>query len=333
VQLQKHEKRLGFAEENLQDAGDDFKKIEKAIGETNAQLVGDALATQAELNNLRGAMSTTVEEIYSLLSKMKLAQQKLPKVSVVSNPFCFTETVVLSRKTPGTMFVMDCTNTLYRMGGTGLLTPCATINGHFLGMVVDASDNIYYSSLDYINDTIKYPTPAIYRVLNDGRPFNVDSATMYVDLTGVMVYPAGMCISGNYIYVADSGGNTIAKVDMTTGKVVNPAFITLSPPNNPTMDPTKSVTANAALPAFNMYGGNHCNLTVDASGNFIVLCGIDNDYNNTTVAKYDANGKFVANLATTVDGLSAPIGVAVGANGKIYVSNQNGTTVSVLSPK
>jgi len=164
----------------------------------HAQVMNATIATDASGNPISFRTPKMHDvSLNSVLSKMKLAQQKLPKVSVVSTPFCFTQTVVLSRTTPGTMFVMDCTNTLYRMGGTGLLTPCATINGHFLGMVVDASDNIYYSSLDYINDTIKYPTPAIYRVLNDGRPFNVDSATMYVDLTGVMVYPAGMCISGN----------------------------------------------------------------------------------------------------------------------------------------
>jgi len=299
----------------------------------HAQVMNATIVTDACGNPLSFPTPKMLDVSHNVMSKMKIAKQKLPKVSVVSNPFCFTETVVLSRKTPGTMFVMDGTNTLYRMGGGGLLTPCATINGHFLGMAVDANDNIYYSSLDYINDTIKYPTPAIYRVLNDGRPFNVDSATMYIDLTGIMVYPAGMCISGSHLYVGDSGGNTIAKVDLTTGKVVNPAFITLSPPNNPSFDPTKSVTANAALPTFNPYGGNHCNLTVDAAGNFIVLCGIDGDYNNTTVAKYDANGKFVANLATTADGLNGPIGVAAGANGKIYVSNQNSNNVSVISPK
>lgn len=70
-QLQEHAQRIKFAEENLTDAGEDFKKIERTIADTNAQVVVDAIAIQADINVLKTGMVETIKEIYSTLASME----------------------------------------------------------------------------------------------------------------------------------------------------------------------------------------------------------------------------------------------------------------------
>ena len=245
----------------------------------------------------------------------------------------FPEAMVFDRMggaRTGTMYVMDCTNTLYQVSAlTRTFTPYATINGHYLGMTIDSRDNIYYSSLDYLNDTVKMPTPAVYRVAKDATGNRV--ASMFIDLTDVMVYPCGIVATNEYLFVADAGGNTIAKCDLETGKIINPAFITLTPANNPTFDPMLSVAENIATATFNSYCGNQCNFDIDpTTGDFIVLSG-NNDGAATMVSRYDKHGEFICNMATTADGLNSPVAVAVDRSGRVFVSNQNGNNVSIIT--
>jgi hypothetical protein len=252
---------------------------------------------------------------------------------VSGNPLSFPENMVFDRKggsRMSNMYVMDCTNTLYEVSGLSrAFTPYATINGHYLGMTIDANDTIYYSSLDYLNDWVKLPTPAVYRVTKDASGNTV--ASMFIDLTDVMVYPCGILAKGEHLFVADAGGNTIAKFDLKTGQIIDPAFITFTPPNNPTFDPTLSGAENFATKTFNCYCGNQCNFDIDPTNHdFIVLCG-NSDGSNATVARYDKHGKFICNMATTADGLNSPVAVVVDGNGRVFVSNQNGNNVSIIT--
>ena len=88
---------------------------------------------------------------------------------------------------------------------------------------------------------------------------------------------------------------------------------------------------NFATKTFNCYCGNQCNFDIDPTNHdFIVLCG-NSDGSNATVARYDKHGKFICNMATTADGLNSPVAVVVDGNGRVFVSNQNGNTVSIIT--
>jgi DNA-binding beta-propeller fold protein YncE len=191
-------------------------------------------------------------------------------------------------------------------------------------MTIDSKDNLYYSSLDYPSDTAKYVTQRIFKITPDG------ASQVFIDLSGSMVYPGGLVASDEFLYVADLGGNTVAKFDLKTGAVIDPTFIRFTPPNNTTFDSSKSVSANYASPSFNPYGGNQCNITLSPTGDIIVVAGNDGSGSNTAVYRYSADGELISTMSSTEDGLNSPIGIAVDSSDKVYVGNQNGNNISVI---
>jgi sugar lactone lactonase YvrE len=250
------------------------------------------------------------------------------KSVVPSNPLCFPETIVFDKmggRYSGYMYIMDGNNTIYKVKcNSGIYTSHATIVGHYLGMTIDSKDNLYYSSLDYPSDTAKYVTQRIFKITPDG------ASQVFIDLSGSMVYPGGLVASDEFLYVADLGGNTVAKFDLKTGAVIDPTFIRFTPPNNTTFDSSKSVSANYASPSFNPYGGNQCNITLSPTGDIIVVAGNDGSGSNTAVYRYSADGELISTMSSTEDGLNSPIGIAVDSSDKVYVGNQNGNNISVI---
>jgi sugar lactone lactonase YvrE len=264
---------------------------------------------------------------------MQQANSKGKVTDVSANPLSFPEMLVFDHKGGrynGYMYIMDGNNTIYKVKcNSGVYTSYATIVGHYIGLAMDTQHNLYYCSYDYPSETAKTVTQRIYKVAPaTGGAEGVSS--LFIDLSGVMVYPGGLAASNKYLYVADMGGNTVGKYDLATGAVVDPSFITFSPPNNSSFDPTLSVPDNYTNnPTFTPYAGNQCNLAVAPNGDLIVVAGNDRKGNNTSVYRYDKHGKLVETLIDS--SIKGPLGVTVASDGKIYVGNQMDNTVYVIA--
>lgn len=264
---------------------------------------------------------------------VKLETISSEKSSVVpSNPLNFPEAIVFDNKKGklnGNMYVMDGDNTIYKIKcNSGVYTPFVKIIGHYLGLAVDYSDNLYYSSLDYPSETAKEVVPRIFKVTATGL------MSEFIDLRGMMVYPGGLATDRNFLYVADMGGNTVGKFDLNTGKVVDPAFIKFVPANNPTFNANISVTENFTTKSFNPYAGCQCNIAVSNDGEYIfVVAHNDGEGNNQVVYRYTSHGVLDSVISTVNAGLNGPLGVAVSDSGDVYVTNQVGGFVSVIKKK
>ena len=255
--------------------------------------------------------------------KVKENTDKKPKYVRPEN-LAFPEAIVFRNKT--TMYVMDGNNTIYKVDSeTGEYECYATIIGHYLGFAIGDNGDLYYSSLDYPSETAKDVVPRIFKVTRNGE------SNELIDLSGKMVYPGGLAVSGNILYVADMGGNTVVKINLKMGTAVEPAFITLNPVNNPTFNPNISVADNyAAKKVFNPYAGCPCNIAVANNGDLIVLANNDFEGNNRVVYRYSSKGDLVSVMSTVKEGLDGPLGVAVNKDGDVYVTNQMGGFVSVI---
>jgi len=227
------------------------------------------------------------------------------------------------------MYVMDGNNTIYKVDReTGIYESYATIIGHYLGFAIGDNGDLYYSSLDYPSETAKDVVPRIFKVTRNGV------SNELIDLSGKMVYPGGLAVSGNILYVADMGGNTVGKINLKMGTAVESVFITLNPANNPTFNPNISVAENYADKVmFNPYAGCQCNIALAKNGDLIVVANNDHQGNNRVVYRYSSEGKLVSVISTVEEGLDGPLGVTVKKNGDVYVTNQVGGFVSVIKKK
>jgi sugar lactone lactonase YvrE len=189
------------------------------------------------------------------------------------------------------------------------------------GIAVDASGNLYVTDTD--NDTIRKITPEGVVTTLAGKARTFGSA----DGTGAAAsffYPQGIAVdaSGN-LYVADTDNTTIRKI--TPEGVVT----TLAG----TAGTYGSTDGTGAAASFNSPTG----IAVDASGNLYVA-----DSGNVTIRKVTPDGVVttLAGKAGTggyADGTGTtalfayPDGIAVDANGNVYVADGN-STIRKITP-
>jgi len=176
------------------------------------------------------------------------------------------------------------------------------------GTAVDASGNLYVA--DTVNSTIRKITPAGVVTTLAGLAGTAGSANG-TGSAATFRYPSGTAVdaSGN-IYVADSGNLIIRKI--TPAGVVTP------------------VAANYAF-------GRLVGIAVDASGNIYVAdagaCSIDK-INPSGVVTILAGGwgtRGSSDGTGSAAGFNTPSGIAVDANGNIYVADSKNFTIRKIT--
>jgi len=189
------------------------------------------------------------------------------------------------------------------------------------GIGVDTSSNLYVS--DQVNRTIRKITPAgvvsVFAGTQSVQGTNDGQGT----LAQFWMTTAIVCDSGNNIYVADNGANTIRKI--TSGGLVS-TFA-----GAPKVSGTNDGVGDAAR-----FSGPQA-LAVDSSGNIFVC-----DTGNNTI-RMITPGRAVTTIAGnptlsgSADGtnssalFSAPRGIAVDSNGILYVSDANNNTIRKIT--
>ncbi len=183
-------------------------------------------------------------------------------------------------------------------------------------VAVDAAGNIY------VNDTGNH---LIRKIDASGNVTTVAGAGVAgnVDGNGVAAkfdFPNGFTLASNgTLYVADSGNNTIRKID-TSGNVTTIAG-TASVAGG-------STNGHGTAASFNFPTG----ITVDASGNLFVaddgnnlIRKIDPSGNVTTFAGSGAQGS--ANGAGATASFNAPHGIVVDASGNLYIADSGNNLI------
>ena len=136
--------------------------------------------------------------------------------SIFASGFVFTENVVFDNIgfPNGYLYVMDATDTIYKVNVNGFITTFITnLHPHFIGMVFDKNNNLYYSSSIENN---------IYKIDNNGN------TTTFIDGYDILYYPRILAFDtiGN-LFVANSWNNYISKFD-SNGDLINTEFISAS---------------------------------------------------------------------------------------------------------
>ncbi len=75
-QLKIHDKKIQFCEENLKDAGQDFKKIGEAITDTNTQLFSDNLTVQAKIAALEANITLTIQDMFRAINNLENSEDQ-----------------------------------------------------------------------------------------------------------------------------------------------------------------------------------------------------------------------------------------------------------------
>jgi sugar lactone lactonase YvrE len=176
------------------------------------------------------------------------------------------------------------------------------------GLAVEPGGTVYVS--DYLSHTIRKITPAgvVTTLAGSGSIGNADG----IGTAASFCYPVGMAVNGGTLYVADSCNNTIRKVDTTTGLVS-------------TWVGSGSASSNDGNGTAASISSPHA-LSMDASGNLYA-----SDWAGQKIRQISPAGE-VTTLAGTgavgsSDGtctaatFSHPTGVAVDANGTVYVAD------------
>lgn len=115
-----------------------------------------------------------------------------------------------------------------------------------------------------------------------------------------LVFPVGIAVSGNRLYVSDRYAKTVGEYDAMTGATINPSLI-----------------AGLTFPT---------GLSIENNQLYVVNWSYQNDtYGNGTIGSYDATtGKAINSALVTA--LDSPFGLAC-SNGYLYVSNLVDSTI------
>jgi sugar lactone lactonase YvrE len=238
----------------------------------------------------------------------------------------------------GNVYVADSSsNTIRRVTPTGVVTTLmgtagttgsadgtgsAALFNQPNGMAVDSSGNIYIADTD--NNTIRKATPAsVVTTLAGSPPGTVSEdgpavSARFANPSGIVVDP-----SGN-LFVTDQGANTI--------RMITPAGVVT------TLAGTAGVTGHVdGTGASAMFSGP-TGIALSSNGNLIVA-----DTGNNTIRQVTPGGVVttIAGTAGTVgtqDGagssaqFDSPGGVAVDANGNIYVCDSRNNVIREITP-
>ena len=226
------------------------------------------------------------------------------------------------RKIDGTT---GAVTTLAGAGGSGYLDNANPLTAQFANptdVAVDAAGNVYVA--DFGNSRIRKidgTTGEVTTVAGDGTlGFQDNVDPLLAKFNGI--FGITVDASGN-LYVADTYNNRIRKIDGTTGEVTTFAG-----------DGTQgSVNGSGATAQFNSPIG----ITIDASGNLFV-----SDYDGAQIRKINSSAvvSTVAGVGTSdyLDGAPAaakfyqPSGIAVDANGFVYVAEYFNNTIRKIAP-
>ncbi len=137
------------------------------------------------------------------------------------------------------------------------------------------------------------------------------------DETGGLLEPSGFAFGPNgRLLVSSRGTNQVMRYDRATGQALSPLVTDLA--STPDIDESGQLQGPGAL-------------VIGPDGRLYVT-----SRDNHSVLRYDATsgaflGGFVRDLAATIEdetgGLNAPAGLAFDAQGRLYVSSQNGTVL------
>jgi DNA-binding beta-propeller fold protein YncE len=189
------------------------------------------------------------------------------------------------------------------------------------GVVVDASGNLY------VADTNNFE---IRKISSSGVVTTLAGSTTPGSSDGIgsnasFNYPTDVALdaSGSTLYVADSYNNTIRKINLASGMVT-----TFAGSTTPGSADGSGLSASFHYPK---------GVKLDASGNLYIA-----DFNNNEIRKITPAG-FVTTLAGSTTSGSAdgtgsaasfnhPKGIAVDANGNIYVGDVDNNKIRKITP-
>jgi sugar lactone lactonase YvrE len=225
----------------------------------------------------------------------------------------------------------NSTVSVFAAGATGNVAPTATISGAGTGLsgpsgiALDSAGKIYVANSESNSITV-YAAGAT----GNATP----AVTIYGTNTGLS-FPNGLALdSTGKIYVSNEDGNSI------TVYAANPTYVPASSINpNVNLAPTELINVLNEAPTVTISGTNtglscpHA-LALDATGNiYAVNAGCDTG-NSVTVYAASATGN--ATPTATISGKSTnfdnPNGIALDAEGDIYVGNQNSVEVYAAKP-
>jgi streptogramin lyase len=232
----------------------------------------------------------------------------------------------------GNVYVADAGNNQIRMitpagmvskfAGTGIAgaangTDTATFNSP-LGVAVDGGGNLYVA--DYGNNLIRKISAA--GVVTTLAGSGVAGAVNGVDTAATFNLPESVAVdaAGN-VYVADNGNNLIRKI--------TPAGVVSTLAGSGTAG---SANGTGIAASFNSPFG----VAVDAAGNVYVADSGNNQIRKITpggvVTTFAGSGARGASNGTgTASSFNTPSGVAVDANGNVYVADENNNQIRKIT--
>jgi sugar lactone lactonase YvrE len=211
--------------------------------------------------------------------------------------------------------------TVYATGSNGNVAPAVTIDGAATGLsfpdaiALDAEGNIYVVNAETANtgSTLStIPSITVYQAGSDGNA--TPKAIIAGSKTG-LIAPEGIAIDASgYLYVADFGGSL-----STIG-------IFLAGSNGNVAPGTTIAGANTGL-------ARPIGLVLDAAGNIYVANTWGGPFDVGSVTVYAAgssgNSSPTATIISNIPQLDEAAGIALDADGNIYVANENNSA----SPK
>jgi sugar lactone lactonase YvrE len=232
----------------------------------------------------------------------------------------FNQPTAIAIDSATNLYVADAANsTVRKITPAGVVTTIAGSAGNFglfnatgtnaifyqpAGIAVDAATNVYVA--DTFNNAVRKIAPS-------------GAVTIFSPLSAQFSQPTGLAFGNGTLFVADTGNGTIRAI--TNGAVLNIA-------GSPSMGAANGpgLSARFAVPQ---------SVAVNGNGNAYVA-----DSANSTIRKITPDGT-VTNLAGlpgvlgSTDGANAlfanPAGVAVDANGAVYVADTGNSTIRKIT--
>ncbi|MDO3626981.1 T9SS type A sorting domain-containing protein [Mucilaginibacter sp. BT774] len=219
------------------------------------------------------------------------------------------------------IYMVNSSGTTTLIAGNGTATESDNTTGTSAtfhnpwGIAFDPAGYIYVS--DYLGSTIrKISTMAPYAVTTlaglSGVPTEVDGTGSSARFN----HPTGIVYDGStYLYVCDNAGNTIRRVNVSTGAVVTIA----GSGSASEVDSSTGTSASFNGPIGITYDGSAYLYVTDNTGNTIRKINTTSPYAVST---------FVASSA----GLSAPQGLTIDASGYVEVADAGNNKVRTITP-